>query len=457
MDVLDPATGQIITTVETDDAESVAARYRAARQAQPDWRATPLGERLDLIHTFRYDIDERAPALAALLTSETGKPITQSAAELTAVLDRIDFFLDHTSEVLAVETVFRDDGAGLEEMISHDPIGVIANVSAWNYPWFVGLNVIVPALLTGNTVLYKPSEHATLTGLALRDLLYAAGVPESVFAALVGGPDTGAAVVRQPLDGVFFTGSRRAGDAIAQVVPGRLTLLQLELGGKDPAYVTDDADLVAAVGAIASGAFYNAGQSCCAVERLYVHDSIHDRFVTLFVEAVEALVVGDPSDPATTLGPLARRPQLDVLEHQVADAVEKGARVLTGGARRPEPGWWFEPTVLVDVDHEMAVMKDESFGPIIGIQRVGSDDEAVTAMNDTDYGLTAAVFGPDRRRAEGILSQLEVGSAYWNCCDRVSPRLPWSGRRASGTGTTLGLPGIASFLRPRAWHLHTAP
>jgi acyl-CoA reductase-like NAD-dependent aldehyde dehydrogenase len=457
VDLINPADGSVIERVEEHTAASVADCYERARTAQPAWDGTPLGERLEIVHGFRDLVEARADDLAERLTTETGKPITQAGREVAGVLDRVDYFLDHTSEVLHRQSIYRDGDGGIEEALTHDPLGVIANVSAWNYPWFVGTNVIVPALLTGNAVLYKPSEHAVRTGLAIADLLHQAGVPPDVFVPLVGGPGVGRAVIDQPVDGVFFTGSHRAGTRISEALAGRFVRLQLELGGKDPAYVTDGSDPAEVAPAVADGAFYNAGQSCCAIERVYVHGDLHDAFVEHFVAAVEGFAVGDPLDPETYLGPLARAEQLDVLDDQVADAVAKGARIVTGGGRRSGPGSWFEPTVLVDVDHDMAIMRDESFGPVIGIQRVADDDEAVAAMNDTAYGLTAAVYGPDRSRAEAILQRLDVGSAYWNCADRVSPRLPWSGRRGSGVGATLGLAGIEAFVRPRAWHLRAQP
>jgi len=244
---------------------------------------------------------------------------------------------------------------------------------------------------------------------------------------------------------------------VAASVASRLVKLQLELGGKDPAYVCDDIDVAAAAASLADGAFYNNGQSCCAVERVYVHEAIYEPFVKAFVATVEGFVVGEPLDEQTYIGPLTRRAaQLAVLEEQVADAVAHGARVLTGGARLPRPGWYFAPTVLVDVAQSMKVMQDETFGPLIGIARVRSDDEAVGLMNDTPYGLTAAVYTRDRARAERLLARVDAGTAYWNCCDRVSPRLPWTGRRASGLGVTLSHHGIEAFLRPKAWHLRRA-
>jgi len=329
----------------------------------------------------------------------------------------------------------------------------VANISAWNYPWFVGCNVIVPALLTGNVVLYKPSEHATLTGLHLTRLLHAAGVPASAMHCLVGAGDVGAALLAQRLDGVFFTGSHATGLRIAQAVAPKLLKLQLELGGKDPTYVRADADPLAAAESLADGAMYNTGQSCCSVERIYVHESLHDAFVEHFVATVKAMRQGDPLDEATYIGAITRAPQLAVLQAQVEDALSKGATLLTGGHVRPGPGNWFEPTVFSGVDHTMDLMREESFGPIIGIQKVAGDAEAVALMNDTRYGLTAGVYTRDEARARELLAQVNAGSVYWNCCDRVSPRLPWSGHGDSGVGLTLSTHGIQAFTRPKAWHL----
>jgi acyl-CoA reductase-like NAD-dependent aldehyde dehydrogenase len=232
--------------------------------------------------------------------------------------------------------------------------------------------------------------------------------------------------------------------------------VQLELGGKDPIYVCDDVDVKAAAAAVADGAFYNSGQSCCSVERIYVHASIYEKFLAAFVAEVKTFKLGDPLDEGTYIGPLTRGAQLAVLKRQVTDAVRKGARLLAGGDVVKRKGNWFAPTVLADADHSMALMRDESFGPIIGIAKVGDDAEAVRLMNDSEYGLTAGVYSPDGKRARRILDQLAAGSVYWNCCDRVSPRLPWSGVKHSGIGLTLSTYGIETFTRPKAWHLRGA-
>ncbi|HLY10032.1 MAG TPA: aldehyde dehydrogenase family protein, partial [Planctomycetota bacterium] len=385
------------------------------------------------------------------LTSEVGKPITQSRNEIDGTLGRIDFFLEQVPRVLEDSVVLKEPR--LEEKITHEPLGLILNISAWNYPYYVGSNVFLPALLTGNAVLYKPSEVATLTGLAIGNLFQETGLPDGAFSVFPGSGAIGAELLRQRVDGVFFTGSYATGKKIALAAAGRLVRMQLELGGKDPVYVCDDVDVQAAAEATADGAFYNAGQSCCAVERIYVHRKIVDPFVAAFLKTVRGFTVGDPADPSTYLGPLARADQVAVLEDQVADAVRKGARLAAGGKRMDRPGNFFEPTVLLDVTHDMKVMREESFGPIIGIMAVDEDGQALRLMGDTEYGLTAGVYSKDRARAERLLARISAGTAYWNCCDRVSPRLPWSGRGHSGLGTTLSIAGIHSFLQPKAWHL----
>jgi acyl-CoA reductase-like NAD-dependent aldehyde dehydrogenase len=451
--VHDPASGQIIAKLPETDPGELDAVLSEARAAQRPWAAEPIAERLRIMARFRELVDQRRDSLAETLTSETGKPITQARNELAGTLPRLDFFIQNTEAALADETVTASPDQGTEERISHEPVGVVANISAWNYPWFVGTNVFVPALLTGNAVLYKPSEFATLTGLAIAELLQETGVPPAVFRTLVGAGDLGARLVEAGPDGLFFTGSHATGVRIAQAYARHLGVLQLELGGKDPAYVAADADVANAAASLADGAFYNNGQSCCSVERIYVHEAVHEQFVDAFVAAVDAMKMGDPREEDTYLGPLTRPAQADVLRRQVTQATAAGARVLRGGLQLPGPGTWFEPTVLVDVDHGMEVMREESFGPVIGIQAVTGDEEAATLMADTEYGLTAGVYSPSRQRAESLLGGLEVGSAYWNCCDRVSPTLPWSGRRHSGVGSTLSVSGIRAFTRPKAWHL----
>jgi acyl-CoA reductase-like NAD-dependent aldehyde dehydrogenase len=451
--IYNPATGALLKEVPADNLKAVRGKYERARAAQPRWAALSVRKRLDTIRRFREQVVARHEQLARTLSLEVGKPIRQSRNELNGLTGRIDFFLAESARTLRDESVHADKAGKLEERISHDPLGVIANISAWNYPYFVGGNVFVPALVAGNAVLYKPSEFATLTGLHIAEMLHDSGVPQDVFVPVIGEGATGAALMRQPVDGVFFTGSYGTGAKIAAAAGRRMVKVQLELGGKDPIYVADDVDVKVAAAAVADGAFYNTGQSCCSVERVYVHESIHDQFVDAFVAEVKRYRVGDPLDETTYIGAITRKPQLGVLRRQVADAVKKGAKVLTGGTALKRKGNWFAPTVLTDVDHSMLVMRDETFGPIIGIQAVADDEAAVDQMNDTEYGLTAGVYTRDEKRARKLLARVHAGTVYWNCCDRVSPRLPWSGVKHSGIGLTLSTYGIQTFTRPKAWHL----
>lgn len=451
--IFNPATGALLNDLPEDGAFVVHRKYERARAAQPAWAALPLTKRVAAIRAFRERLATKQETLASTLTQEVGKPITQSRNELRGLAKRLDFFIAEAGRVLRDEKVYADPGQQLEERISHEPLGVIANISAWNYPYFVGSNVFVPALLAGNAVLYKPSEFATLTGRHIAATLHEAGVPADVFIAVIGAKATGAAILRQPIDGLFFTGSYATGAKLGAVAGRKMIKVQLELGGKDPVYVCEDVNVKTAAAGIADGAFYNTGQSCCSVERIYVHEKIHAAFVAAFVTEVKAYKIGDPTNEATYIGPITRRPQLEVLRRQVADAKRKGAQLLLGGHVIKRKGNWFAPTVFAGVDHRMALMREESFGPIIGIQKVMDDAEAIGLMNDTEYGLTAGVYTPDAKRAERILDRVKAGSAYWNCCDRVSPRLPWSGVGHSGIGLTLSTYGIQTFTRPKAWHL----
>ncbi len=451
LSIINPATAAFVTEIPADDAATVTVKFSQARAAQSRWHLVPLAERKACIERFRGLVVRDLESLARTLTRDTGKPVSQARNELNGLLGRIDFFLGAVADAAGTQTVFND--GGMREQIEHVPLGVVGNISAWNYPWFVGGNVFIPALLTGNAVLYKPSEFATLTGLEIARLLHEAGIPKDVFIPLIGAGEVGTALLEQRVDGLFFTGSYATGAKIAQALGPRLIKLQLELGGKDPTYVRADANVKNAAESLADGAMYNTGQSCCSVERIYVHEAIYNAFLSHFVETVKAFKLGDPTLDSTYFGAITRAPQLDA---QVNDASAKGATLLLGGNRLPSPGNWYAPTVFSNVNHSMDLMREESFGPIIGIQKVSSDHEAVLLMNDSRYGLTAGVFTPDEAKARAILSQVNAGSVYWNCCDRVSPRLPWSGYGDSGVGLTLSTYGIQTFCRPKAWHLRSA-
>ena len=451
MKIINPANEEIIRDVDIDTKTSIDEKLNKLRSGQKKWAEVPVIDRLQHIVKFGDLVVEHIDELANILTSETGKPLQQSKNEIRGAQNRIDHLKTNAEKWLQEELLVEGDTT---EKIVYEPLGVIGNISAWNFPYNVGYNVFLYALVAGNAVLYKPSEYATLTGLKFRKLLYRAGIPEDVFECAIGDGDVGNVLLESDLGGYFFTGSYATGIYIAEKIAIKMIPLQLELGGKDPLYVMDDVpDIKQAAINAAEGAFYNNGQSCCAVERIYVHEYIYDHFLEEFVAEVANYKIGDPMAAETFIGPVTRSQQIEVLLHQLEDATKKGAKLLCGGEKLSGNGYYIQPTVLGEVNHEMDVMKEESFGPIIGIQRVKSDEEALMMMGDTEYGLTAAVFSNDQTRAENILSQLNTGTAYWNCCDRVSPNIPWTGRKNSGLGSTLSYIGIRAFVQPKSYHL----
>lgn len=452
MNIINPATGSTIEKLTEDTPVEVNNKIAALIEGQKIWAKVPLEERVAIIKKYGDLVVENLDELAKILSLETGKPIQQAINEIKGAQNRIDHIQKDALKWLQKE-IITEEGATREE-ITFEPLGVIANISAWNFPYNVGYNVFLYALLAGNAVAYKPSEFASLTGLKFRDLLWEAGIPKNAFGCFIGGAEVGEMLLEADLDGYFFTGSYKTGKYIAQKVASKLVPVQLELGGKDPLYVMEDvADVKQAAINAAEGAFYNNGQSCCAVERVYVHEKIYDEFVAAFVEEVSTYKIGDPMKEGTFIGPLTRADQMDVILSQIADAKNKGARVLYGGERWGDKGYYLTPAVLSNVDHSMDLMKEESFGPIIGIQKVKNDQEAFELMKDTAYGLTAAVFSGNELRAKELVEGLPTGTVYVNCCDRVSPNLPWTGRKNSGMGVTLSYMGIRAFTQPKAYQL----
>ncbi len=452
MKIINPATEEPIADIAEDTEQSVVDKFDILKKGQPAWAGTALEKRINCIAKFHALLDQHKDELARSLTDEVGKPLQQSYNELNGARARVQFFVDHSAKYLSEEWVTSEGNT--KEKIMYEPLGAIANISAWNYPYLVGVNVFIPALIGGNVVCYKPSEYTILTGLHIARLLYKSGVPENCFQVVVGKGSVGEYLLQLPFNGYFFTGSYKTGRYIAEKVAHKLVPCQLELGGKDPLYVMDDIENIDEVAAaVLEGVVYNNGQSCCAVERVYVHEKIYDRFVQSYVEQVKQLQIGEPADKETAIGPLTRKEQVQFLMDQINDARQKGAVVLTGGEKPNRKGYFIQPTVLVNVNHHMKLMKEESFGPVIGIQKVKDDNEAAMLMQDTEYGLTAAVYSKNYERAESVMRQMNTGTVYWNCCDRVSANLPWSGRKHSGLGTTLSYQGIRAFVQPKAYHI----
>jgi acyl-CoA reductase-like NAD-dependent aldehyde dehydrogenase len=452
MKIINPATEDLIKEIEEDTQQTIEAKFHLLRAGQTDWQNRSLQMRVITIKKFSTLLEENIEQLALILTSETGKPLKQSLNEISGARARIKWLTDNAEKYLSDEIMSSENG--MEEKIIYEPLGVVCNISSWNYPYLVGINVFIPALLAGNSVLYKPSEYATLTGLEIEKLLKQAGVTPAIFNTAIGAGNIGELLLQLPFDGYFFTGSYKTGKYIYEKVAYKMVPCQCELGGKDPLYVADDISNIQAVAAsTADGAFYNNGQSCCAVERIYVHEKIYSSYIEEFIKEVKSYKTGSPVEDGTYIGPLSRKEQLLFIEEQINDALKKGATPATGGKKINGKGYFFEPTVLLNVNHNMSVMKDESFGPVIGIMKVKNDEEAIQLMQDTEYGLTAAVYSTDKKRAETILQQLDTGTGYWNCCDRVSAALPWSGRKNSGFGTTLSHAGLRAFVKPKSYHL----
>jgi len=452
--VINPATEEAIAELNEDTIESVQKKLVSLGLAQQGWQKISLVERISTIKKFSDLLEKNIESLSATLTSEVGKPLQQSRNEINGARARIKWLTENAEKYLSDEVM--SDRNGLAEKISYEPLGIVCNISAWNYPYLVGVNVFVPALLAGNSVMYKPSEYSTLTGLQIEKLLKEAGVPENVFHIAIGSKNVGELLLELPFDGYYFTGSYKTGKYIYEKVAPKMVPCQCELGGKDPLYVADDVkDIKATAAATADGAFYNNGQSCCAVERIYVNEKVYDEYIDEFIKEVKSWKTGSPLEEGVYIGPLSRKEQLTILEGQVADAVKKGAAVLTGGEKITGKGYYFEPTVVANVRNDMSIMQDESFGPVIGIMKVKDDEEAIKLMKDTEYGLTAAVYSADQKRAENILQKINAGTGYWNCCDRVSAALPWSGRKHSGFGATLSHAGLRAFTKPKAYHLRS--
>lgn len=449
--VTNPFSGEKIATLQCHSTKEVKNICAAAKLAQKHWAKKPYSEKNEIITNFRNILKDQADTCAKILSSEMGKPLHHAKYEITASLDRIDWFLEHTPKTL--NTTFLPVNNSVSEHITYEPLGVVACISAWNYPYFVGLNIIIPALLTGNSVVYKPSELTPLTGQKIEELLHSSGVNHGIFSSIIGAGGIGEALCQQEIDAVFFTGSYKTGAKIFHNLPSKLIKVGMELGGKDSAYVTNDCDIEKTAATVADACFFNAGQSCCAVERIYVHEEVYDEFCTKFKNFVLQIKYGSPLEHDTYMGPLARFDQIKFLNSQIEDALAKGAKILAKNDTIPSSGQFFPATALCQVDHSMDIMKEESFGPIIGIQKVSSDQEALQLMNDSEYGLTASVHCRDENRAQTIMNELQVGTVYLNCCDRVSVQVPWSGRKHSGIGQTLSFLGIQSFVNPKSWQI----
>jgi acyl-CoA reductase-like NAD-dependent aldehyde dehydrogenase len=455
---ISPVDGRVYVERPLATGGEIEAAVERASAAQRGWRNTKLAERQAVCARFVDAMVARKDELGAELSWQMGRPIRYTPNEIAGGLaERSRFMIGTASEALADAKA--EPKPGFTRFIRHEPLGVVFVVAPWNYPYLTAVNAIVPAILAGNAVILKHSAQTPLVAERFADGFKAAGLPDGVFQFLhLSHGDTEALIGNQAIDFVAFTGSVEGGHAVQRAAAQRFIGTGLELGGKDPAYVRADANFDHAVENLVDGAFFNSGQSCCGIERIYVHASIYDRFVEAFASMTRGYKLGDPLDPETTLGPMVRAAAADFVRGQSAEAVRQGAHALIDPKQFPadKPGTpYLAPQVLVDVDHSMRVMTEESFGPVIGIMKVGSDDEAIALMNDSRYGLTAAIWTQDEDAAIAIGDRIETGTWFMNRCDYLDPALAWTGVKDSGRGCTLSSLGFAYLTRPKSFHLRT--
>jgi acyl-CoA reductase-like NAD-dependent aldehyde dehydrogenase len=454
MNLVNPATEEIFRTLEPTSESELASTLEKMRAAQHKWRDVPLNQRVEICREFVDAFRSARESVALDITRQMGKPLTQARREVDTTLDRADTMLRLAAAALQDDQLPPKDG--FRRFIRHEPLGIVLDIPAWNYPLLIAVNVVIPALLAGNAVLIKHARLTPLCGDAFVDAFRKTSLPPDLVASIhVGHATISQLIDRRAVDFISFTGSVEGGREVYKQASGQLLDMGLELGGKDPALVCEDANFDFAVANLVDGAFYNAGQSCCAIERIYVMRPLFSKFVNAYVAEVQKYKVGNPEDPAIDIGPLAQRKAIEFLEFQINQASDRGAKVLTGGKRAPGPGYFFQPTVLQNVDHTMSVMMEESFGPVIGIMPVDSEDEGVRFMNDSPYGLTASIWTEDATRGETLAARTSAGTVYVNRCDYLDPELAWAGIKDSGHGCTLSHLGFLHLTRPKSFHLRT--
>lgn len=455
LSIQNPYTGAVALELPLDDPATIDRKVAAARRTADTWFGTTLDERIVLIERFVEIALQDRDVLAAAVTMQMGKPISEALGEVGRLVERARMMVGLAGDALADRHVALGDG--IRRTIVRDPLGVVVDIAAWNYPLLIAVNVIVPAVLAGNAVLLKHASQTAGVGLWFEQAFQRAGAPDGLVQAVtVRGRNARQLVQHPAVDGVFFTGSVPAGRQVYKDVASRahgFIDAGLELGGKDPAYVRADMPLGIVVPNLVEGAFYNAGQSCCGVERIYVARAIYADFVDAYAELARAWVAGDPTDPGTVMGPVAAADTLDTCEAQVRDAVSRGGRLLTGGERIGGSGWVFPATVVADADPGCDLMTEESFGPVIGICAVDDDEQAVRLMNDTSFGLTASIWTADHGRGASLARRVRAGTCFVNRCDYVDPSLPWTGFRDSGKGVTLSSLGFDHLTRARGLHV----
>jgi len=455
LQTISPVDGRVFVERPLAGPADVERILAASVVAQRRWREVPVAERAAILARFCDHFESQRDAIATELAWQMGRPIRYAPSEVRGTLERARYMIGIAAEALAdVDAGPKPD---FRRFVRREPLGVVFTVAAWNFPYLIAVNSVVPALMAGNGVVLKHSAQTPLCAERFATSLAAAGLPEGLFAVLHADHATTEKVMQDPrVDFVAFTGSVAGGHAVQRAVSGRFIGTGLELGGCDPVYVRHDANLAHAVENIVDGAYFNSGQSCCGLQRIYVHGDLYGDFVERFVAMTRTYVLGDPLDPATTLGPVVRTSAADAIRRQVEASVQAGAhRAIDESAfsksRSGTP--YLAPQVLLGVDHRMPVMREEIFGPVAGIMKVASDDEAVRLMNDSDFGLTAAVWTSDPDVGLALGERVETGTWFMNRCDYLDPALAWVGVKDSGRGCTLSRVGYEHLTRPKSFHL----
>ncbi|MFA9229855.1 MAG: aldehyde dehydrogenase family protein [Microgenomates group bacterium] len=451
--LISPVDGSVYAERTPLTREAAVAAAARAKAAQKTWAARPLSERIALVKAAVTKLNEMTPQVVEEIAWQMGRP-TRYGGEFGGVNARTDYMSQIAAETLAPLMI--EDSDKFRRYLAREALGVVFIIAPWNYPYLTTINTLVPALIAGNTVVLKHASQTMLVGERLAEAFHAAGIPADVFQNIVlDHATTEHLIASRAFNFVNFTGSVGGGQAIERAAAGTFTPLGLELGGKDPGYVRADANLDAAVDTLMDGAMFNAGQCCCGIERIYVHESLYDAFVEKAVAWVKTLKLGNPFDPETTMGPMANKRFAAVVRGQIAEAVAAGAIPLIDPALFPadDGGAYLAPQILVNVDHSMRVMMEESFGPVVGIMKVSSDAEAIALMNDSPYGLTASIWTQDYETAQEIGLQIETGTVFMNRADYLDPALCWTGCKDTGRGGSLSYLGFHSVTRPKSYHL----
>jgi acyl-CoA reductase-like NAD-dependent aldehyde dehydrogenase len=452
---ISPADGSEVARKTTASGAEIAATIEAARKAQAAWRDTPIAGRARLCSAAVDAMLAMRDEIGPEISRQMGRPIRYAANELGGFEERARYMIDIAPQALApVEPAPKP---GFKRYVRRDPLGIVFTIAPWNYPYLTAVNSIIPALMAGNAVILKHAAQTILVGDRFQMAFDRAGLPKGLFRTLaLSHDDTLKLIGSGQVDQVCFTGSVEAGRAIERAAAGTFTGIGLELGGKDPAYVRPDVNLEHAIENIVDGVYFNSGQCCCGIERVYVHADVYDKFVDGYVALTKQYVLDDPLDTKTTLGPMAQKRLAATVRDHVGEALAKGARSLIDPKsfkRDADGSTYVAPQVFVNVDHGMKLMMEETFGPVAGIMKVQSDDEAIKLMNDSPYGLTASIWTRDRDAAEKIGARIETGTVYMNRCDYLDPGLAWTGVKDTGRGATLSRIGYETLTRPKSFHL----